>query len=564
MGMLTLNSNSNGNKTPIVEAVEEKEKLLAPNIVHPTPANAQNFDDKGNLTMTWEYWDDCSACVESSASVEFKFFLASEEFNENEDYPSLIKNDRNLNVSSNDIVNALKKANYQSPSTIKVAMRYLAKENSKYLSSDYYIVSNLAGEVLSHTYEIEYIDPSDYNVYMFGPGAQLSDWDFHDYTKLKLDTTSEIYSIEYEFAVGMFKIYLLPSSEIDQKASFSSRKESGEIQIKKNGTYKFQFTFKNHKDFTLLDIADPLDDGYYHLEYLSTIDTNSANGNVLLNKDVYSTATPTDPKTYTNGDTGGGYQIPADSEGKNRVKKTFYLWDLEQTYPLDKINIYWQTSCPTEYNIFVSTEEIDDLESFEYIDVSSATWSNWTLFKNVTCQQENHTDNLSLDKPVLARYILLQTVEASDDAWKNWGYWLHEIEAFATTNHLLYGAQVGKSENANAIRFIGLAKIEDVATYSDDVVLELTYRKDDDIRTRDVSINNYYKTLTTSLNGVSNVTLNADEIITEDTEGNYYFFSFTLIGILEGTYEITLKVNDLKYQTITYNFDENEVLSRVE
>ncbi len=564
MGMLTLNSNYNGDNTPIVEAVEEKEKLLAPNMVS-NPSPGQAFHESGELELAWEYltkkYNGTEVSVKDIASLEFKFFLASETFSEDGTYATIVRENEG-NVPADDIIKALKAANYPSSSTVKVAIRYLSKVEN-YLNSDYYILTNAAGEELSHTYEIEYLDPTLYDFYMFD-GAAISSgniWGFDAKTRLQLDDESGIYSIEYKFSKGELKIYLLDSTNDDPESIFDTKKESDPINVEKSGTYKFQFSFRNHEGFTYLKIGVPDDkdkyNGYYHLEHLSSLDTNSAIGNVLLNKDVHSTATPTDPKVYTNGKTSTGHQIEAT---ETRVKETFYIWDLEQIYPLDKINVYWEAACPTEYNIFVSTKQIDDLESFEYINDLSVTWSDWTLFQNVKCAQATHTDNISLEQPVLARYVLLQTVEASDDVWRNWGYQLWEIEAFIPSDHLLYGAQVGKSDNANAIRFIGLARIEDVMTYSDDVVLELTYRKGDDIRTRDVSINNYYKTLTTSLNGVSNVTLNADEIM---TEGNYYFFSLTLIGIVDGTYEITLKVNDLQYQTITYNY-ENGALSRAE
>ena len=562
MGMLTLNSKYNGDNIPIVEAAEEKEKLSTPNVVA-TPSPNQGFHENGELELAYEYltsvykkYGDTEILVKDIASLEIKFFLASETFSEDGTYATIVRENQG-NVLPGDIIGALKSANYPSSSTVKVAIRYLAKVEG-YLNSDYYIVTNLAGEEISYTYNIEYINSKDYNVYIFG-GATEKNWDFDANTMLKLD--DEIYSIEYKFSKGEFRLYLLSTQEDGNKEKdFEKRREFAIINIETSGTYKLQFSFRNHENFIPLTNDKSSEyNGYYRLEYLSSIDKNSTSGNnVLFNKEVYSTTNPTDPKVYTNGTTTDGFQIK-----ENQQKDTYYIWDLDQIYALDKMNIYWERACPTEYNIFVSTNQIDDLESFEYITDSSETWSDWTLFQNVKCEEAIHTDNISLDQPILARYVLLQTVEAREEVYGDWGYNLYEIEAFTPSDHLLYGAQVGKSDNAKAIRFIGLARIEDVNTYSDDVVLELTYKGDKTFGPRKVSINNYYKTLTTSLNGVLDVTLNADDIMAEDTEGNYYFFSFTLIGILDGTYEITLKVNDLQYQTITYNY-ENGALSRAE
>lgn len=542
-GVLTLSNNS-----PKTVKAEDETQLLRPDEVW-TQATPR-FDD-GQFVYPWEYlgnlhnYPGTESYTNEFADLEIKFYPSNETFDSTKNYATIVHSTW-ATISADSIIAKFKENNYDETIEVKPALRYIAKEGKGYSDSDYYLPE------ISHKYSFEYMDPSKWNIFMFNDATNLG-WGFGAETQLQLDPESEIYSLKYTFKTGGLTFYAMDSSYEDPATKFdrSTRKEFSAINIEKAGEYKIQLSFRKFDGFSALKNEDSSLNAFYKLDYVSKLETNSVGENILRNKEVYSTENPTNRNAYTDGETGSGYQIQ-----NTRVEKTFYIWDLGSIYALDNIRTYWEASCPIKYNVFVATEELTDLDSFEYITEESENWSKFKLIEEVNCEQSTHDDFIVPEDghPFSARYILLQTVEASSNATR-YGYRLHEIEAYTTTETYFYGAQVGTSDNGNAIRFIGITKVEDIESFNNKISFELSYSNgSDNFGPREVEINNFFKTLKTSLTGVSSASLTAPE--------NYYFFSFTLTGVQEGTYTITLKVNGSIYQIVSYNYAD-EILVRL-
>ncbi len=108
------------------------------------------------------------------------------------------------------------------------------------------------------------------------------------------------------------------------------------------------------------------------------------------------------------GDLRNGWQAPLKSEDpENREDRQDWILDLKENYKIDVINLYWETSCATKYDVLVSTDK-----------------DNWTEVATITDGMPG-TKQIKFEA-VTARYVKLALRTRS----LNYGYNLYEIEVF--------------------------------------------------------------------------------------------------------------------------------------
>ncbi len=519
------------------EASNELIKMVDPTQVWKN-ATMKIEADQNRLNYPWEYltvnYPETETKVKDVAYLEFQFYN-EETFVEGKEYASYMTDVEGF-LPFDTIVETLKKANYPEESDVGIAIRYVAKEGSGYANSDFYVQ-----EGLRHTFHMNYADESLYDVYAFGPAA--CGWAMNEEYRLSYHADTHIYSLEKELLPNsMVKVFITDKAN-NTYAQYDTACES--MVTKEAGMYRLEFSFRHPTGAGFVeDInrADPENlNGWIRLTKLSEIEEGETvvSGNLLSNKLVYSSELPHDKpdgistetwrKCYTDGNKNSGYQMAA------RDVKAWYMWDLGDVYSLSGFGVWWEASCADEYDIYLSdtVAHPEDLEQYNgKFDLLEE--KVWKKAASVVASEPNktHDDQVTLPQNMTGRYVLLQTTKQSDFA-KGYGYQLFEFEAYAATYDTSFvGAQFGTSAQGNAIRFIGKVQA-DPATFAHEVKMELSFTNGAvSYGPKAVTMDYFYKTLTTTLNGVSNTKLTAEE--------GYYFFSFTLTNVKDGTYTISV------------------------
>lgn len=516
--------------------------------------------------------------------LELKFYPVKDGFNKESDYPSLVLSSHEW-VFCTKISEAINLFYDKEMPTdnYSVALRYVAKEGSGYTNSidSYYLpyedpdFSDEQKANTCHEFTPSFLDEP----YLFGPASGAS-WEYNENYKLKKN--GSVYSLELELKActvqnDSFKMYVLPYGSGSE--SFGQRKEFAPIAVPEDGKYRFEFSYKSQPGFTSYSSNDNSINGFYRLTKINDVIEEPVEAGInvlaghasLLN---YKQLGNLDINTHTNGN---------DGDGNNIVLKgdvILFLYELDETKVLNSFKLFWEASCPLEYEIYTSnkiTENslVDEIRKEEagsdyaaiYSSIDMNTYSDFVKVADVKRtsneQGEGGMDFVEATKATEAKYVLIRTTKASNNG-KAYGYRLFEIEAFeAVYNQSFVGAQLGsKTDNdqvVNAIRFIGKAKIDDITTYTDLVSFQLTYSDGTNTKTsKPIEINTYYKTLITTMDGVAGVSMTAAD--------GYYFFSFTLGGVVDGSYTIDLNVTDSENNTLTiasasYNYS-NGTLTR--
>lgn len=523
------------------EASAELVKMVNPHEINGREVRVQ---DNGGIDYPWEYlintkYPGTETIVQDMAYLEFQFYN-DETFVEGKEYASYMTDKPSI-LQPSVIIDTLKKANYPEESDVGVAIRYIAKEGSGYTNSDFYVQ-----EGLRHTYHIDYVDESLYDVYAFG---DANGWAMEERYHFVYQENTHMYSLESEFS-GLVKMFVL-----EKGTSFTENRKEGNFQIAldKKETCRIEFSFRHptEEGFIENNFTEDSLNGWIRFTKLSLIEEgeNPVSENLLSNKLVYSSELPNDRKCYTDGKSDAGAQMTS------KDVKAWYMWDLGETFPLHELRIWWEASCADKYDIYLAdtVAHPEDLEQYNNkVDLPEA---DWVKAASVVASKPNttHDDRVILAKDIEARYILIQTTVASGNA-AAYGYYLYEVEAFASLYDTSFvGAQYGTSVQGNAIRFIGKVKA-DPATFAHEVKMELSFTDGTvSYGPKAVEMTYFYKTLTTTLNGVTNARLTADE--------GYYFFSFTLTNVKDGTYTVSVLENGEVCGGATYSL-ANGALSR--
>lgn len=538
----------------VAEASEELVKMVNPHEVNGRAISVHARDDSGELVLDypWEYmnanYPGTQTPVKNIATLEFQFFL-DENFAPGKEYVNYIKEGDGW-ISVQDVVNELKKANYPEESNVGIAVRYVAKEGSGYANSDFYVQDGLR-----HTFQLNYVDESLYDVYAFGPAA--CGWAMEEEYRLSYQAETHMYSLEKELkANDMVKVFITDKAN-NTYAQYDTACES--LKTNEAGMYRLEFSFRHPTENGFVENANRKNkelDGWMRLTKLNAIEEGEVpvSGNLLSNKLVYSSELPGEDenarKLYTDGNKNSGYQMTA------RDVSAWYMWDLGESISLSGFGIWWEASCADKYDIYLANtvahpDNLDDYNGkFDLLEEKT-----WVKAASVEASKPNttHDDQVTLAENMTGRYVLIETTKQSDFA-KNYGYRLYEVEAYAATYDTSFvGAQYGTSNQGNAIRFIG--KVEaDPATFAHEVKMELSFTDGTvSYGPKAVEMTYFYKTLTTTLNGVANSRMTADE--------GYYFFSFTLTNVKDGTYTVSVLENGEVCGGATYSL-ANGALSR--
>lgn len=409
---------------------------------------------------------------------------------------------------------------------------------------------------LTEKFSIDFEEENLYDLYVFGDNTEIG-WVYDkDY---KLTKKDNIYSIELNLLNtnnGLQGLTLYTLGLNSDGNDFASKKEFAKVKVEEDGLYRFEFTYRSNQGLTNQLVSnDNTLVGYYRLTKLNNIESpeetpageNLLSGAPLVNYEKLGL----NQFDLTNGVSPDGGNIPSE---KLRKEKTTYMFEMETVQTFDSFKVSWEASRALEYEIWV-TNDVDAYNTMkellvnetEETDTDPAKISNWVKVASYS-DLSNPTgvsgvDTLKCDNSALGKYVILRTLTYSTNA-QNYGYWLYDIEGYAKTyDHSIVGAQLGvkevNGETTEAIRFIGKSKILDPETFTDVVSFELEYTSLDNSVTKKsnpIEIRNFYKTLTTSMGSVINVELTAEE--------GYYYFSFTLTNVVEGSYQLTLNVSD--------------------
>ncbi len=338
-------------------------------------------------------------------------------------------------------------------------------------------------------YALVYVFPDDY----FLPDDDVN----------KIDLTKSLGSFKVDYRAGDEFLY---KNDIEKKLS--------EIGLSGEQNVKFAarlIPFKE-KGYSASDFYKLSKSYLYTVQDFNTINIAKGKNVVTIAEDMSESS-----KFLTDDNHGSGWR-PLLEKGPDKYLETAWIYiDLGERYDLNEVDIYWESACAKDYDVYVSDIPYNGEITNDFKKIFSITGRE---FNNPA----NPVDNIKELEKCYGRYILIDCKTTCSD----YGYQIFEVEVFAndkaplpTDSVSLYGTQIGYDEDEHlAIRFIGKLIPVDLSSYYKSLSIRVTYTKESELEEEQNQKRVGTEKITTLYTSL--VSKNGIEAVPE-VDNNYYF-----------------------------------------